>query len=192
MSMLIFWAIVAYLLGSIPFGVLVARVWNVDIRRRGSGNIGATNVFRTLGPLPGALVFLLDFLKGTLAVYIGYWVGGNPMVVLLMAGAVILGHMFPVFLRFQGGKGAATGLGVLFALAPDIFLIGLLLAGVIIYTTRYVSVATLVTSLAVTIMMFSFHRPLPYSLLTLLATVFIWLRHRANLQRLRQGKELKI
>ncbi|MFA4844844.1 MAG: glycerol-3-phosphate 1-O-acyltransferase PlsY [Candidatus Margulisiibacteriota bacterium] len=190
--MLIFWAVAAYLLGSVPFGVLVARAWNVDIRRRGSGNIGATNVFRTLGPLPGALVFLLDFLKGVLAVYIGYWVGGDPMVVLLMSAAVILGHMFPVFLRFRGGKGAATGLGVLFGLAPDIFFIGFLLAGVIIYTTRYVSVATLATSLAITLMMFSFHRPLPYCLLTLVVTIFIWWRHLPNIKRLRQGTELKV
>jgi glycerol-3-phosphate acyltransferase PlsY len=190
--MLIFWAVAAYLLGSIPFGVLVARVWNVDIQRHGSGNIGATNVFRALGPVPGALVFLLDFLKGALAVYIGYWVGGDPLVVLLMAAAVLLGHMFPVFLRFRGGKGAATGLGVLFGLAPGIFFIGLVLAGVIIYATRYVSLATLSTSLAITLMMFAFHQPLPYCLLTVVATVFIWLRHLPNIQRLRQGTELKV
>lgn len=190
--MLFFWVVVAYLLGSVPFGVLVARAWNVDICRHGSGNIGATNIFRTLGPLPGVLVFVLDFSKGMLAVCIGYWVGGDPLIVLLMSAAVILGHMFPVFLRFRGGKGAATGLGVLFGLASDIFFIGFLLAAVIIYTTRYVSVATLLTSLAITLMMFGFNRPLPYSLLTLFVTIFIWLRHLPNLRRLRRGTELKI
>jgi len=105
--MLIWLVIAAYLLGSIPFGLIVAGIWNVDIRRHGSGNIGATNVLRTLGPVPAAAVFALDFSKGLLAVYLGYWSGGGPLIVLLLGAAAVLGHMYSIFLKFKVGKGAA-------------------------------------------------------------------------------------
>lgn len=184
--------LLAYLLGSIPFGWLVARFWQVDIRRHGSGNIGATNVFRTLGPLAGGLVFALDFLKGWLAVYLGYWLGGDPVFVLLLGFGAILGHMFSIFLGFKGGKGAATGLGVLAGLAPDIFIIAMVMAIILITTTRYVSVASMVTALAATIMMFVFNKPLPFTLLVALVTAFIIIRHRTNIARLLAGTENKV
>jgi len=136
--MVVFYVIFAYLLGSIPFGLMIAKIYNVDIRRQGSGNIGATNVFRSLGLVPGILAFGLDFGKGTLAVYVGYWVGGYPQLILLMGIAAIFGHMFSLFLKFKGGKGAATGLGVLAGLTPDIFVIAAILTLAIILVTRYV------------------------------------------------------
>ena len=102
-----------YLLGSIPFSYLIARLWRVDLRQVGSGNVGATNVLRSVGPWPGALAFLLDFLKGWLAVYLAFLAGGDPIFVLSLGLAVIIGHTYPIFLGFKGGKGAATGLGVL-------------------------------------------------------------------------------
>jgi len=191
MQLLIF-ILLAYLLGSIPFGLLVAKIWNVDIRRYGSGNIGATNVFRTLGALPGLIVFLLDFLKGTLAVQIGYWIGGNPFIILALGMAAILGHMYSIFLGFKGGKGAATGLGVLLGLTPDIFLISFLFACAVIVLTRYVSLATLSTVILIVVLMKIFHKPVPYFWAAVIVGIFIFIRHFSNIQRLLQGKENKI
>jgi glycerol-3-phosphate acyltransferase PlsY len=190
--MLLFWAILCYLLGSIPFGLLIAKIWKIDIRRHGSGNIGATNVLRTLGPLPGAVVLLLDFLKGWLAIFLGGLAGGTPSQLIILGSAVILGHMFSVFLRFKGGKGVATSLGVLAGLTPDIFLISALLAALILFTTRYVSAASLTTSLCVPFLMLLTGKPLPYTLLAALAALFIFIRHVPNLKRLLQGTELRL
>lgn len=190
--MFIFFILGSYLLGSIPFGLIIARIWNIDIRRYGSGNIGATNVFRALGPFPGALVLALDFLKGTLAVYIGYRVGGDPKLVLLLGVSAIFGHMYSVFLGFKGGKGAATGLGVLAGVAPDVFLIAAVFAAAVILATRYVSVASMATPLVVTCLMFVFRKPLPYTLAALLMAIFILSRHIPNIQRLLKGSEPRL
>ena len=190
--MLVFLVLAAYLLGSVPFGFIIARIWNIDIRQHGSGNIGATNILRTLGPFPAGLVFILDFLKGTLAVYIGYWVGGDPLVVLLLGVAVIFGHMLPVFLGFRGGKGAATGLGVLAALAPEIFLVSMLLVVVIIVSTRYVSLASMITPFVAAVLMLILKKPIPYTAATLIVAVLILIRHIPNLKRLRKGTEPRI
>lgn len=182
----------AYLLGSIPFGWLVARFFRVDIRSQGSGNIGATNVFRTLGPFPGAIVFALDFFKGWLAVLFGYWTGQRDLAILLLGMAAVFGHMFSVFLGFKGGKGVATGLGVLAGFAPDVFILSVFLAAIIIYASHYVSVASLVTSAAASLLMFVFGKPLPFSLTVLAVTILIFFRHRGNIERLRTGKEAKV
>jgi glycerol-3-phosphate acyltransferase PlsY len=187
-----FIVIAAYLIGSIPFGLLIAGIWNVDIRRHGSGNIGATNVFRTLGPVPGTLAFALDFAKGLAAVYLGYWTGGDPLMVILLGVAAVCGHMFPVFLGFRGGKGAATGLGVLAGIAPEVFGVSLLLAAVIIFTTRYVSVASMSTACAAAILMLVLNKPRPYVLATLLVAVLIIFRHLPNIRRLLRGKEPRV
>ncbi len=190
--MLVFLVLVAYLLGSVPFGFLVARAWNIDIRQHGSGNIGATNVLRTLGPVPAGLVFILDFLKGTLAVYIGYWTGGDPRVVLLLGVAVIFGHMFSVFLRFRGGKGAATGLGVLLGLAPEVFVISMVLAAVIIAATRYVSLASIFVPFIAAALLWVLKKPLPYTAATLLVAIIILIRHIPNVKRLLKGTEARL
>lgn len=181
-----------YLLGSIPFGLLVAKTWNVDIRRHGSGNIGATNVMRTLGPLPGALVFALDFLKGLLAVYLGYWLGGNPIIVLLLGLGAVFGHIFSIFLGFKGGKGAATGLGVLAGFAPEVFVIAIVLAALIIGLTRYVSVASIIIPFVSAGLMAYFHKPLPFAVVTLVIAVFILIKHFPNIKRLANGTENRI
>ncbi|MDD4178465.1 MAG: glycerol-3-phosphate 1-O-acyltransferase PlsY [Candidatus Margulisbacteria bacterium] len=182
----------AYLLGSIPFGLLIAKIWNIDIRQQGSGNIGATNVLRTLGPGPGAVVFILDFLKGFLAVYLGYWIGGDPLMVLLLGTAAVLGHMYSVFLRFNGGKGAATGLGVLAGIAPGVFLLSVALAACLIGVTRYVSVGSIITPFAAALLMYLYHKPLPYVWVTLIIAVFILIRHLPNIKRLLTGTEKKL
>jgi glycerol-3-phosphate acyltransferase PlsY len=109
---MVYWLLLAsYLLGSLPFGLIVAAFWRVDIRKYGSGNIGATNVLRTLGIVPGSLVFALDLLKGTLAVILAANYVTEPLLIVGCGLAAVLGHTFSLFLKFRGGRGAATGLG---------------------------------------------------------------------------------
>ncbi|MBU0671742.1 MAG: glycerol-3-phosphate 1-O-acyltransferase PlsY [Candidatus Margulisbacteria bacterium] len=184
--------VAAYLLGSIPFGYLIARIWNIDIRRKGSGNIGATNVFRTIGPLAGSLVFLLDLLKGALPVLLAKQLTANPWLVILVGIATVLGHTYPIFLKFKGGRGAATGFGFLLAVAPDIFIGALILVILIILLTRYVSLASIITSPLVTLAFFLLKRPLPYGLIAALVSVIIILRHIPNIKRLLAGTESRI
>jgi glycerol-3-phosphate acyltransferase PlsY len=138
LSIILLATILSYLLGSIPFGVIVAKFCKVDIQNVGSGNIGATNVLRTLGPVAGGVVFVLDLLKGTLAAVLAIWLLPSPLWIILASSMSIIGHMFPVFLKFKGGRGSATGLGVLLAIAPDVFLGAFILVVIIIGATRYV------------------------------------------------------
>ncbi|MFH1387412.1 MAG: glycerol-3-phosphate 1-O-acyltransferase PlsY [bacterium] len=187
--MVILGLLACYLLGSIPFGYVVARAWNVDIRRHGSGNIGATNVFRIVGVWPGVTVFILDFLKGTLAVWLGFMASSDPLVILLFGFAAILGHMYSCFMKFKGGKGAATGLGVLAGIAPDIFIVVIIIAIILISVTRYVSVASIFTSFAVWLMMVVWQKPSAYIWVTFFIAVFILFRHIPNVKRLLAGTE---
>lgn len=181
-----------YLLGSIPFSFLIAKLWRVDLRQVGSGNVGATNVLRSVGPWPGALAFFLDFMKGWLAVYLAFLVGGGPIFVLALGLAVIIGHTYPIFLGFKGGKGAATGLGVLAGIAPEIFLLAFFFAFAIIALTRYVSVASILTPWLVAVLMFYWQKPIPYFCMTVIVAAFIFVRHLPNIKRLRNGTELRL
>ncbi|MBI5399883.1 glycerol-3-phosphate 1-O-acyltransferase PlsY [Candidatus Saganbacteria bacterium] len=190
--MLIILILLAYFMGSIPFGYFIPLIWQVDIRRHGSGNIGATNVFRTLGPAAGATVFALDMLKGTIPVMLANWFIGNPWLITMVAASAVLGHTFSIFMKFKGGRGAATGLGILLGLAPDIFLIALIVGLLIIIVTRYVSVASMATPILVTLAFISFGRPLAYTLVAALISLIIILRHQPNIKRLRAGTEPKI
>lgn len=184
--------ILCYLMGSIPFGLFMGFIYKVDIRKKGSGNIGATNVLRILGVLPGGIVFALDLLKGTLATLFATFTLGNPTFTVLGGAAAILGHMFPICLRFKGGRGAATGLGVLLGITPDLFLIAVFLAAVIIAFTRYVSLGSMATAVSIAALMFIMKKPLPYSLATSIVAILIVIRHIPNIQRLISGKEPKI
>ncbi len=184
--------IAAYLIGSIPFGYLISKVLNIDIRKFGSGNIGATNVYRTLGPVPGAIVFVLDLLKGTLPVYLAIQLVSNPWLIILVGIAAVIGHTYPIYLKFKGGRGAATGLGILLGIAPDIFVGAVAIAALIIYISRYVSLASIITPIIVTIMLFAFGRPLSYGLAAGLISIIIIARHIPNIKRLRNGTERKI
>ncbi|MGB8342659.1 MAG: glycerol-3-phosphate 1-O-acyltransferase PlsY [Chthoniobacterales bacterium] len=193
--------ITGYLLGSCPNGLLVSRAQGIDIRRHGSGNIGATNVLRVIGKKWGYVVFALDALKGLLAVELAFWIAnifhGTPRheLVGIAAGvACILGHTFPVWLRFRGGKGVATSAGVLLGLMPiavvSVFLVWLLL----FKTTRYVSVASIGGAVSLPLLVMLYLRfnmltgasLLPFSVL--IAGVVVW-RHRSNIQRLLHGQE---
>jgi glycerol-3-phosphate acyltransferase PlsY len=182
----------AYLLGAIPFGLLVGYLYRMDIRRYGSGNIGATNAFRTLGLLPGALVFGLDLLKGALPVLLAEKMTANPWIIILAGGLAIVGHSFSIFLKFKGGRGAATGLGVILGIAPDIFIFAVILAAIIIAATRYVSAGSMLTAVAVSLALTLLGRPLPYVLVAWVVTILIIYRHQPNIKRLLAGTEPKL
>lgn len=193
MSTQIILAIIAgYLLGSIPFGYIISKIWNVDIRRYGSGNIGATNVFRTLGPVQGVLVFTLDLLKGTLAISLISLATNRPELIILAGLAAVLGHAYPIFLKFKGGRGSATGLGILLGIAPDIFLGAMILVLIIILLTRYVSLASIITPILVTAALIVLKRPFVYSIATGIVTILIIIRHIPNIKRLLGGTENRI
>ncbi len=180
-----------YLLGSIPFGLLLARLAGLgDIRKLGSGNIGATNVLRTGRKGLAAATLLLDGGKGAGAVLLaGFW-GPDPQ--LMAALGAVLGHIFPLWLRFQGGKGMATVLGVLLAFAWQAGLAAcatwLLVAGLL----RYSSVASLVSLAAAPLYIWLFTRDLQLVELIAVLAVMVWIRHRVNIARLLKGEEPKI
>jgi glycerol-3-phosphate acyltransferase PlsY len=184
----------AYLLGAVPFSFLVARAFGVaDVRRVGSGNVGATNVMRSAGKGAGALAFLLDAAKGALATSLALrFAPGPDWVPAGAALAAVLGHMYPVWLRFQGGKGVATGAGALFPLAPAATAAAALVFASLLAFTRYVSVGSLgaAWSLAGLAFLWDYPRPVFWST-TAVAALVTW-RHHANLERLRKGTENRI
>jgi acyl phosphate:glycerol-3-phosphate acyltransferase len=192
----------SYLLGSIPFGYLAGRIAGVDIRNCGSGNVGATNILRTLGKSYGYPVFAADFLKGFAAVKVSMLIAtrvqpeGIPSEMFGIVAAVssVLGHSFPVWLRFKGGKGVATSAGALFGLAPVAALIGTAIWILTFLLTRYVSMASITAAAALPLIILitswlsqSDGKSLFYSS-ACLAAVVIW-RHRSNLSRLMRGTE---
>ena len=184
--------IAAYLIGSIPTGLILGKaIWKKDLRQYGSHNIGATNAWRILGAKAGILIFILDFLKGQLGVLLGAWLFASPGAMVLGGFAAIIGHMFPIFLGFKGGKGVATALGVITALMPKVTAIVFIVWLVLTVITRYVYVASIVAAVLTPILAALFNEPLIYFLFALLAAVVIVFRHRENIQRLKAGRENK-
>lgn len=184
--------VLGYILGSVPFGYVMGKLFNVDITRTGSGNIGATNVLRAVGPTAGILVFILDMLKGTLAVVLATIYFSDPLLIILVGLSAILGHMFSFFLKFKGGKGSAVGLGVLLGITPDVFFFSFLLVVLVILISRYVSLASILGALATTWLMLLFQKPLPYFLAAFATMLLIIYKHKGNLSRLLQGTERKL
>jgi glycerol-3-phosphate acyltransferase PlsY len=185
----------AFLLGSIPTGYLVARAQGVDIRQHGSGNIGATNVFRTLGKPLGILVFFLDALKGFAAVGLALRLGGgSDWAGIIAAVAAIAGHNYTPWLGFKGGKGIATSAGVLLALMPLAVLAIAAVWGAVFFTTRYVSLASIAAAAALPVAVAALWfggrggNPPLVGFAVLIAALAIW-RHRTNIQRLLAGTE---
>jgi glycerol-3-phosphate acyltransferase PlsY len=183
----------AYLVGAIPFGLLVAKyLAGIDVRAEGSGNIGATNVARTAGKGLGLLTLALDALKGAAPPLCAAWVLqlASPWVV--AAGlAAVLGHVFPVYLRFKGGKGVATAAGAFLAIAPISTLVAVLVFGLVFAAFRVVSLGSLAASLALVVSTtFLDRRPEVIGLSVLVATL-VFVRHRANIRRLWRGEESK-
>src|SRR6059058_1977168 len=192
----------SYLLGSVPFGCVAGKIRGIDIRKTGSGNIGATNVVRVLGKRYGYPVFVLDFLKGFGAVKISMSIvtdarpeWGSPEIFgILAAVASVIGHSFPLWLKFCGGKGVATSAGALFGLMPLATLIGVGIWILTFFLTRYVSVASVTTAVALPLVIAimtwlnqTYGKALFYSSLCI-AAVVIW-RHHSNLFRLIRGTE---
>jgi glycerol-3-phosphate acyltransferase PlsY len=183
----------AYLLGSVPFGVLVARAFDrgIDLRKTGSGNIGATNVARTLGKGAGALTLLLDAAKGSAAVLLAAAAApsGDALLPSLAGGAAFLGHVFPVWLRFRGGKGVATALGVVLALSPGAAGILFLLFAAAFAATRYVSLGSLVAAAGLAPAMLLLRAPAPWIALSAGIGAMVFWTHRENIRRLIAGEE---
>ena len=191
----------SYLLGSVPFGYLIGRIAGVDVREIGSGNVGATNVVRVLGKRYGYPVFVLDFLKGFGAVKISMLLATGPspdwnspeMFGIIAAVSSVVGHSYPPWLKFKGGKGVATSAGALFALTAVGGLIGLAIWIVIFWLTRYVSVASVTAALVLPIVILVISRRNEsvngiFYFSVCAAAVVVW-RHRSNLFRLMRGTE---
>ena len=182
----------AYFLASIPFGLIVARIKDVDLRKVGSGNIGATNVYRAMGARYGLLVLFLDAIKGGLPTYMAMQLFDNAWLHVGVAAIAIVGHTLSCFVSFKGGKGVATGLGVLMALAPIIALGIAIAAALLIYLTRYVALTSILCAIAAPILFYIFGYPIPYVTMLVCIACLITLRHRSNISRLIQGNENKI
>lgn len=186
--------IAAYLIGSISFSFLFAKWFKgIDIRQHGSGNAGATNTLRVLGVGWGVAVLLLDGLKGVLAVVISYWLLPESNMAAVVSGlAAIIGHNWPVYFGFRGGKGVATTIGVMATLAFVPALIAGIVAIVTIALTRFVSLGSLLFSISLPILVFAFNYANEISWAALIVCIFAFVRHRSNIVRLIQGRENKI
>ena len=193
-------ALVGYLLGSIPLGVIVAKRYGVDIFSVGSGNPGATNVLRSVGKPAGYVVFFLDFLKGLIAVtwFLFPWVSfsGDSTLGLWGLPGAVLGHTYPIFSSFRGGKGVATTMGGLLGVMPGCLIIGLVTWVIIFFSTRYVALASIGfgVSLPVCAIVNVWSNPDHSSVIGTIALAFVimvWIiwRHRSNIVRLRDGTE---
>jgi glycerol-3-phosphate acyltransferase PlsY len=185
--------VIAYLLGSIPFGYLIVRrKIGADIRQTGSGGTGATNVSRRLGRAAGVLTLLLDAAKGCAAVVIARVISGDDWVIAAAAIAALVGHIFPVWLGFRGGKGVATAVGIFLVLAP----VALLSAGAIfiaiVVTTRYVSLGSIVAAVLVPVFVWLLSGAQPLLTAALVAAGLIVFAHRGNLKRLAARTESQI
>ncbi len=187
--------LLAYLLGSIPFGYLIVR-WQkgIDVRTTGSGSIGATNVMRNLGIIGFIATFILDVGKGIVAVLLASRItSGEPRWIAASAVAAILGHCFPVWLKFRGGKGVATGVGVFIALAPLQVALVLVIFAIVVAIWRYISLGSIVATAAFPVLVhFLKHAPLPIVLGAAGGALIIIAQHHANIRRLLSGTENRV
>jgi len=190
--------IAAYLVGSIPFGVLLARLFGAgDVRKAGSGNIGATNVARVAGPLPGILTLLFDCAKGAVAVWAASRLTSDSATWMMIAAlAALIGHCFPVWLKFHGGKGVATAAGAFLVLSPLALLGSVILFLLVVSFWRYVSLGSIFAAAAMPLLIYLLwaphHAPPPtVTFGALAAAAIIIYKHDANIRRLLQGEEPK-
>jgi len=190
--------VAAYLLGSIPFGLLLTRLFGgVDVRKSGSGNIGATNVARVAGPLAGILTLLFDAGKGAAAVWLAGRVSNESATWMMIAAlGALLGHCFPIWLKFRGGKGVATAAGAFFVLCPSALLGSVIVFLLVVFFWRYVSLASISAAAAMPLLIYLLwaphHAPPPVVTFgALAAAAIIIYKHDGNIQRLVQGEEPK-
>ncbi len=183
----------AYLIGSLPFGYILTKVVHKkDIRDYGSGNIGATNVLRVYGPRSAVPVFVLDLLKGLAAVLIARAISDLPAVYLTAGFLAMFGHSFPVYLRFRGGKAVATSIGVLIALSWPVALVVLACFLLIVYTSRYVSLGSIISMALLPVAFWLLGLALPYIYFGLATALLVATRHHENIGRLLKGTESKL
>jgi glycerol-3-phosphate acyltransferase PlsY len=183
----------AYLLGSIPFSYLVARLYGVgDVRKVGSGNVGATNVMRSAGRVPGVIAFGLDFLKGATASVVAMQITGSSAVAGAAAAVAVLGHMYPVWLGFKGGKGVATGAGAFLPLAPAATGIALVVFVLALVTTRYVSLSSIAATMVLAVSSFLLGAPPAVSRAAAGIGLLVLWKHRANIERIARGTESRV
>jgi glycerol-3-phosphate acyltransferase PlsY len=183
----------AYVLGSVSFGLLVARLrGGIDPRRSGSGNIGATNVARTLGKTAGVLTLLGDGGKGLVAVLLAQWWGSSLVVPAYAALSVVVGHMFPLYHGFRGGKGVATALGAFLLLLPLPLLGGCLVWLAVVAIWHYVSAGSMLAAVLVPVLAALLAYPPPLVYVAVMIALLVLYQHRGNLQRLLQGSEPRL
>jgi glycerol-3-phosphate acyltransferase PlsY len=183
--------LLSYLIGAVPFALLLGKANGVDIRKKGSGNVGATNLTRNVGKAWGGLCFGLDFTKGLLPVLIFpvAFPDAHPSLAVLCAIAAVAGHVYPVYLKFKGGKGVSTTLGALIALSPLAVIVAMAVWGVVFKVSRYVSVASISAAVALPIVaLFTCDTRWPKWAFLLLAILIIY-RHRSNISALKNGTE---
>jgi len=180
----------AYLIGAVPFGLLLTKLLSKkDPREHGSGNIGATNAMRTGGKLVGALTMLADIAKGTLPVLLALLAGLSETWVAIIAIAIFLGHIYPVYLRFKGGKGVATMLGVMLPWQPLAAGLGLLAWIILLKTTRYVSLSSILAALLLPLLIAGTGGSVPALLVGMVFASLVTLKHAGNIKRLMNGTE---
>lgn len=192
--------IVSYIIGAIPFSYILGRLLKgVDIREYGSGNVGATNLIRSVGKLPGLIALFLDISKGIIAVvfvarifYSTETAFSLPTFKIILGVTVVCGHIWTAFLRFKGGKGVATAIGVFIGLAPLAMMFGLCIWGLAALCFRYVSLSSIIMVICLPFVMLFLREPSEYIYLSVILAVFIIYRHRANIIRLIKGTEYKI
>lgn len=183
----------SYVIGSIPSGLILGKtLWNVDLREHGSKNIGATNAWRTLGKLPGFIVFVADLLKGMIGVYLGMLLVGTSTAMIIGGIIAIVGHSLSLFLKFKGGKGVATGLGVIIMLMPTVSAIVFIIWLVIVILSKYVSLASIIAAICVPVFAFILGMPSEFVAFGVVAALFVIYRHKSNIGRLMNGTENKI
>jgi glycerol-3-phosphate acyltransferase PlsY len=178
-----------YLLGSFPTGYLLAKLHGVDITKQGSGNVGATNVARSIGKRAGVLTLVLDLVKGALAVSLASLISSESWFLSAAAVAVVCGHCFSLPPFLKGGKGVATGLGVLIALVPGAALTSIIVFAALFSTTRLVSLSSIIATLSAPLYSLALNHPEPNSLALIVLSLVIVFRHRENIARLIEGRE---
>lgn len=185
--------IICYLLGSVPFGYIIGKLFKkIDIREYGSGNIGTTNAFRILGPVLASLVLIGDIGKGVFSIYLVRFLNIDSLFILIIAGlAVICGHDWSLFLRFKGGKGVATTFGVIFSFNLVISILAVIVWVIIIIFIKYASLASISSLTAVVIFMILLKQPYEYVIFSIMILILTVFKHKENIKRLRLGKEKK-
>lgn len=184
--------ILSYLIGSIPSAYLAGRIFaNVDIRTVGSGNVGATNVYRTVGKAAGIGVLIIDILKGFLPVYLVGLLGFDTIYKIIAGLGAVTGHIWTIFLKFKGGKGIATGLGIFLGITPILILISLVLSIPIVVISRYASLGSITGALFFSLLLLFFEKEVVVKVFGIAVSVLVVIRHLPNIKRLIAGQEYK-